>query len=334
VDNAGGKAVLKRVVCLLGVVLVASWAKAQPQGASNYPDRAIRVIVPFPAGGTADALPRIVAERLRQRWNQPVVVENRAGAGGNIGASAVAAAEPDGYTLLASPPGPLAINGSLYKQLSYSPAAFEPMIILAEVPNVLALRKDFPANTVYELIAYAKANPGKINYGSQGRGTTSHLTAEMFQTMTNIKMTHIAYRGTAPALVDLAGGVVDLMFDNLASTLPLHNAGRIKIYAVGSTLRTDLLPELPTMREVGLKEFQSVTWFAIAGPAKTSALVINRINEAVGAILQEPAARAQFLALGAKPVGGSAADMARFVAIESKRWGEVIKSANITAEEQ
>jgi tripartite-type tricarboxylate transporter receptor subunit TctC len=178
------------------------------------------VIVPFPAGGTADALPRIVAEKLRQRWNQSIVVENRAGAGGNIGASAVAAAEPDGYTLLASPPGPLAINGSLYKQLSYNPAAFEPIIILAEVPNVLALRKDFPAKTVEELIAFAKANPGKINYASQGRGTTSHLTAELFQRMANIKMTHIAYRGTAPALVDLAGGVVDLMFDNLASTLP------------------------------------------------------------------------------------------------------------------
>ena len=325
---------LKRIVCLLGFVLAAGSAIAQPQGGSSYPDRPIRVIVPFPAGGTADALPRIVAEKLRQRWNQSIVVENRAGAGGNIGASAVAAAEPDGYTLLASPPGPLAINGSLYKQLSYNPAAFEPIIILAEVPNVLALRKDFPAKTVGELIAFAKANPGKINYASQGRGTTSHLTAEMFQTMANIKMTHIAYRGTAPALVDLAGGVVDLMFDNLASTLPLHSAGRIKIYAIGGSMRTELLPEIPTVLELGLKEFQSVTWFAIAAPGKTSASIINRINDAINAILQEPAVRAQFLALGAKPVGGGKADMARFVATESKRWGEVIKSANITAEEQ
>jgi tripartite-type tricarboxylate transporter receptor subunit TctC len=152
--------------------------------------------------------------------------------------------------------------------------------------------------------------------------------------MANIKMTHIAYRGTAPALVDLAGGVVDLMFDNLASTLPLHSAGRIKIYAIGGSMRTELLPEIPTVLELGLKEFQSVTWFAIAAPGKTSASIINRINDAVSAILQEPAVRAQFLALGAKPVGGGAADMARFVATESKRWDEVIKSANITAEEQ
>ena len=325
---------LNLIVCMFGVVLVTGAAEAQQRNSSVYPDRTIRIIVPFPAGGTADALPRIVAERLRQRWNQAVVVENRAGAGGNIGASAVAASDPDGYTLLASPPGPLAINGSLYKQLSYDPAGLEPIIILAEVPNVLAVRKDFPAKTVDELMAYAKANPGKINYASQGRGTTSHLTAEMFQAMANIKMTHVAYRGTAPALVDLAGGVVDLMFDNLASTLPLHNAGRLRIYAVGSTTRVELLPEVPTVQELGLKDFQAVTWFAIAAPGKSPASILNRINEAVSAILHESAVQAQFLALGAKPVGGSAADMAKFVATERNRWGEVIKSANITAEDQ
>jgi tripartite-type tricarboxylate transporter receptor subunit TctC len=321
------------IACILTLALASGAAQAQQQEQAGYPDKTIRIIVPFPAGGTADALPRIVAERLRQHWNQSVVVENRAGAGGNIGASVVAAAEPDGYTLLSAPPGPFAINSFLYKQLSYDPAAFEPIIILAELPNVLAVRKDFPAQTFDELIAYAKANPGKINYGSQGRGTTSHLTAEMFATMAGIKMTHVAYRGSAPELVDLAGGVVDLAFDNIAFTLPLHKAGRIRIYAVGSTTRLDALPEVPTVRELGLKDFESVTWFAMAAPGKTPAPIITRINEAVDAILREPDVHAQYLVLGARPVGGSPADMAKFVAAERKRWGDVIKSANIAAEE-
>jgi tripartite-type tricarboxylate transporter receptor subunit TctC len=326
-------AVLHHIIGIVGVVLAASAAEAQQPNPTSYPDKAIRLIVPFPAGGTADALPRIIAERLRQRWNQAIVVENRAGAGGNIGASAVASSDPDGYTLLASPPGPFAINGSLYKQLSYDPGGFEPIVILAEVPNVLAVRKDFPATTFDELVAYAKANPGKINYASQGRGTTSHLTAEMFQSTANIKMTHVAYRGTAPALVDLAGGVVDLMFDNVASTLQLHNSARLKIYAVGSTKRIEQLPDVATVQELGFRDFQSVTWFALAAPPKTPAAIVNRVSEAVNAILQDPPVQAQFQALGAKPIGGSAADMAKFVAAERSRWDQVIKSANITAEE-
>jgi tripartite-type tricarboxylate transporter receptor subunit TctC len=323
---------LKLIACM-SVLLLTSPAQAQQRIPSAYPEKPVRLIVPFPAGGTADALPRIVAERLRQQWNQAVVVENRAGAGGNIGAGMVAAAESDGYTLLATPPGPLAINDSLYKQLAYNPAEFEPVVILAEVPSVLAVRNGFPATTVADLIAYAKSNPGKINYASQGRGTISHLTAEMFQTMADVKMTHVAYRGSAPALVDLAGGVVDLTFDNLASTLPLHNAGRLRIYAVGSGRRVGLLPGISTMQELGLDDFQSITWFAIAAPGRTPAPIRDRINGTVAAILNEPAIAAQFQALGAKPVGGSAADMAKFIAAERTRWGNVIKSTNITAEE-
>jgi tripartite-type tricarboxylate transporter receptor subunit TctC len=323
---------MRKLMACMVALLLACPALGQ-QRSPAYPEKPVRVIVPFPAGGTADALPRIVAERLRQQWNQPVVVENRAGAGGNIGAGVVAAAEPDGYTLLATPPGPLAVNDSLYKQLGYNPTDFEPIVIVAEVPSVLAVRRDFPAATVGDLIAYAKSNPGKINYASQGRGTISHLTAEMFQTMADVKMTHVAYRGSAPALVDLAGGVVDLTFDNLASTLQLHNAGRLRIYAVGSAARVELLPEVPTLKELGFAAFQSVTWFAIVAPGKTAAPVLTRINETVRAILQEPAVVAQFRALGAKPVGGTISDMARFIASERNRWGGVIRSANITAEE-
>jgi len=311
-------------------VFAFSVADAQPL---SFPEKPVRMIVPFPAGGTADALPRIIAERLRQRWNQAVIVENRAGAGGNIGASAVAASEPDGYTLLASPPGPFAINAALYKQLSYDPAAFEPVVILAEVPNVLAVRKDFPAGTFAELVEYARTNPGKINYASQGRGTTSHLTAEMFQAMANIKMTHVSYRGTAPALVDLAAGVVDLMFDNVASTLSLHTSQRIKIYAVGGAKRVEQLPGIATLHELGLANFQSVTWFAIGAPRATPAPVIARLNEAINEVLQERSVRSQFETLGATPIGGSVAQMATFVLAERYRWAQVIAQAQISVEE-
>ncbi len=325
---------LRFVSFAFALVLAASAAQAQPQDPSAYPDRTVRIIVPFPAGGTADALPRIVAEKLRPQWTQGIVIENRAGAGGNIGAGLVASAAPDGYTLLSSPPGPIAINQYLYKRLSYDPATLGPVVILAEVPNVLAVRKDFPATNVQDLIAHAKANPGKVNYASQGHGTTSHLTAEMFQSMADLKMTHVAYRGSAPALVDLAGGVVDLMFDNLASSLTLHNAGRLRILAVGGTQRVPQLPDIPTLQELGLKDFQSVTWFAMVAPAGTPAPIVARINGAVNAALHDSDTRNQFLSLGAKPIGGSSADMARFVAAERQRWSAVIKAANITVEEQ
>lgn len=321
-----------RAFVAAAVCMTAAAAQAQQPGASTYPDHLVRIVVPFPAGGTADALPRIVAERLRERWHQPIVVENRSGAGGNIGAAAVAAADPDGYTLFATPPGPLAINAFLYKQMPYDPAALEPVIVLAEVPNVLAVRATFPAKTFQELLDYAKAHPGKINYASQGRGTTSHLSAEMFQAMAKLKMAHVPYRGSAPALVDLTAGAVDLAFDNIASTLSLHNAGKIRILAVGSPERIAVLPDMPTIRELGLAEFQSVTWYAVAAPAKTPAAIVRRINEAIDEILKMPDVRNHFQAIGAQPVGGSPQRMAKLIAAERRRWGDVVKTANIHPE--
>jgi tripartite-type tricarboxylate transporter receptor subunit TctC len=315
---------------IIAVSIVASIANAQQQNMSAYPDHAVRIVVPFQAGGTADVLPRIVADKLRQRWNQPVVVENHTGAGGNVGASVVAAADPDGYTLLASPPGPIAINQMLYKSMSYDPFSLEPVVILATVPNVLVVRSEFPAKTMQDLIAYGKANPGKITYASQGNGSTAHLTAELFQSMAGIEMTHVPYKGSAPAEVDLMAGVVDIMFDNLASALPAYNGKKVRILAVGSQQRAALVPDIPTVRELGLSDFQAVTWFAVVAPAKTPQVISNGINKDANVILQTPDVKEKFLEQGAQPYGGTTADMAQFVADERKRWGDVIKAAHIS----
>ena len=232
----------------------------------SYPNRLVRMIVPFPAGGTADVLPRIVAEKLTDQWHQPVIIDNRAGAGGNIGAEAVAGSPPDGYVLLASPPGPIAINDNLYKRLAYQPSKFEPIIVLGTVPNVLVVKPAFPSKTAAELIDYVKANPGKVTFASQGNGSTSHLSAMLFQKLTGTEMVHVRYRGTTPALQDIMGNHVDLFFDNLGSSLNLHNAGNLRILALGSPRRVGSLPDIPTLAEVGLDGFQSVTWFAVMAP--------------------------------------------------------------------
>jgi tripartite-type tricarboxylate transporter receptor subunit TctC len=315
---------------IIAISIVVGIAHAQQRNTSAYPDHAVRIVVPFPAGGTADILPRIVADKLRQRWNQSIVVENHAGAGGNVGASVVAAADPDGYTLLASPPGPIAINQMLYKSMSYDSSSLEPIVILATVPNVLVVRSEFSAKTMQDLIAYGKANPGKITYASQGNGSTAHLTAELFQSMAGIEMTHVPYKGSAPAEVDLMAGVVDIMFDNLASALPAYNGKKVRILAVGSQQRAALVPDIPTIRELGLSDFQSVTWFAVVAPAKTPPAISNGINKATNAVLQMPDVKEKFLQQGAQPYGGTIADMAQFVADERERWGDVIKAAHIS----
>ena len=298
----------------------------------GFPEKPVRVIVPFPAGGTADVVPRIVAEKLRVKWGQPVTVENRPGAGGNIGAAEVARAEPDGYTLIASPPGPLAINGSLYKKLSYDPLKFVPISVVASMPNVLAVRADLPATSVRQLIEAAKANPGKFTYASQGNGTTSHLTAQMFQQRAGVQMVHVPYKGTAPALTDLIGGRVDLFFDNISSSLSQYRAGRIKVLAVASPSRVPALPDVPTLAESGLPGFHSGTWMAFAAPPHTPAPIASAISQAIAEAVREPEVRRRFGELGAEPVGSTPEEMARFVAEEAARWRKVIESAHVTVD--
>jgi tripartite-type tricarboxylate transporter receptor subunit TctC len=302
------------------------------EDAASYPSQNIKIIVPFPAGGTADILPRIVAERLRQKWNQPVIIENRSGAGGNIGAEAVASSTPEGYTLLASPPGPIAINENLYKKLSFRPADLMPITVLGTAPNVLDVRPDFPAKTVKELIDYAKSNPEKVTFASQGNGTTSHLTAILFEKLTGIRMVHVPYRGTAPALQDIMGNTVDLFFDNLGSSMSLHLGGKLRILGVCGTDRVPSLADVPTVRDAGVPDFVSVTWFALMAPKGTPDAILAKLNSAVTEILKEPDIQAQFLKLGVQPAPMDIKATAQFIDEERVRWGDIIKSANVTLE--
>ncbi len=314
-----------------GSMLALSPAAAQDP-AADYPNKPVKIVVTVPAGGGVDTVTRIFAERLHQRLGQPFVLENRGGAGGNVGAEAAFVAPPDGYTLMASQPAPLTSNVALYKKLNFDPTAFEPVVVLSKFPNVLLVRSDFPAKTAQEFMAYVKANPGKLNYASQGIGTTSHLTAELFTTLTGTKLTHVPYRGTGPALNDLIAGHVDLIFMELSAAYKLHEAGKARILATATEKRIDILPGIPTMIEVGVPGFVSDTWNAISAPPKTPAPIVNKLNQAVNAIVNEPDTKRRFAELNLLPAGGSPADMRRLVAEETRRWTEVIKKAGIQPE--
>ena len=298
----------------------------------SFPSKPIKNYVPFPAGGTADILPRILAEKLSKQWPAGVIVENKPGAGGNIGAELVANSEPDGYTLLASPPGPLAINRSLYQKLGYDSTKFEPITIMAEVPNVLDVSPNFPPRNVRELVAYAQANPDKVNFASQGNGSTSHLTAMMLQSMANIKMTHIAYKGTTPALTDIMGGQVDLFFDNLSSSLPFHKSGKLRILAVADTKRSPVLPDVPTVEEAGIKGFKAITWFGIVAPPGTPQSVIQKLNKAFVDVMKTPEVKKSFLEQGAVPVAESPEKTKQFIKDEAAKWGDLIKKTKTTVD--
>jgi tripartite-type tricarboxylate transporter receptor subunit TctC len=304
---------------------------AAAEDVATYPSATIRIIVPYPAGGTADALPRIIGDRLQARWNQSVIIVNRAGAGGNIGAETVAVAEPNGYTLLASPPGPLVINETLYKELAFRPSELEPVIVMGSVPNVMNVRPAFPAKSAHDVLNYIRANPGKVTFASQGVGTTSHLAGVLFEKLSNSSMVHVPYSGSAPALQDIMGDRVDLLFDNLASSLPLFKAQRLQILAVGSLQRIAALPDVPTVGELGVPGFESGTWFAIVAPPKTPPQLLDRVNNAVNEILSEPTVKAKFAELGVQPVGGTLAETNTFIVRERQRWGELIRAAGIQA---
>jgi tripartite-type tricarboxylate transporter receptor subunit TctC len=298
---------------------------------STWPQKQVRVVVPFPAGGAADALCRLVADKLGAAWSQTVIIDNRAGAGGNIGAEIVWRAD-DGHTLLCAPPPPLAINHNLYKTLSYEPLKFVPITVLALVPNVITARQDFPAASAKELVAYAKANPGKVTYASQGNGSTSHLTAEMFATMADVKLTHVPYRGEGPALVDLTASRVDIFMGNVAAALRFQKAGQAKFFGVMNRTRSPVAPDVPTAAEAGFPDLVSVTWFALVAPPGTPDAVVQKINADTASALKAEDLRAKYLDLGAEPQGGSPAATAAFIKEEEARWRAVIKSANVTLE--
>ena len=297
--------------------------------AADYPNKPVRIIVANPAGGGVDTVTRIVAEKLHQRMGQPFVVENRGGAGGNIGAEAVYTAAPDGYTLLASVPSPITSNVFLYKKIGFDPAKFEPVAVLGTFPNTLLVKNDFPAKTLKEFIAYVKANPGKVNYASQGIGTTSHLTAELYNTLTGAKMAHIPYKGTGPALNDLVAGHVDIIFMQLSASMRLHEGKKARILAVTTEKRLDELKDVPTMIEAGIPNFISDTWNAISAPPGTPASIVAKLNKAINSAMNEPDVQKRFESLQVVAVGGTPAEMRKLIQEETQRWGEVIKRAGI-----
>jgi tripartite-type tricarboxylate transporter receptor subunit TctC len=315
---------------VLAMMFAATSAIAEPKSAADYPNRAIKILVSAPPGGGPDIAARIIGEKLRQMWGQPVVVENRPGNAGNVGAEAVALAEPDGYTLLAAQPAPLTTNAVLYKKLAFNPSAFEPILIMTSYPNLLVVRPDFPANTVQELIAYAKANPAKLNFASQGIGTTPHLSGELFARMSGTQLVHVPYRGTAQAMNDIVASHVDMMFLELSATFELYKAGRAKILAIATRERVAVLPNIPTLQELGFADFQSLTWNALAAPPKTPAGVVAKLNAAINEVFRSPDVKAHFASLNMQPVGGTPAEMVDFLGSETKRWGAVIRAANVT----
>jgi tripartite-type tricarboxylate transporter receptor subunit TctC len=314
---------------LVSAPLLASGAFAQD--VSNYPNRPIRLVVCVPPGGGVDTVARIVAEGLQKKFGQPVIVENRGGVAGNLGAEVVFNAEPDGYTLLAAQPAPLTINPLLYKKLNFDPTQLVPVSIMTTVDNVLLVRKDFPAQTPEEFIEYAKLSPGKINYASQGIGTTSHLSGALFETVTGAKLVHVPYKGTSPALNDIIAGHVDIIFMELASAIKLHESGFARILAVATTHRIPTLPNIKTLDEAGVKGFESGTWNAIAAPPKTPDAIVQKLNKAIVEVLNSPDALEHFAKLNLRASKTTPEEAATFIKHETELWGGVIKAANVPA---
>ena len=309
---------------LIGTVLTAAaLAFVLPAHAQDYPAKPIKLIVPNPPGGGNDFTARVVADKLREKWGQPAVVENRAGASGSIGADAVAKAAPDGYTLLVTAPASLVINKSLYAKLSYDPDAFVPVSVILAGPGVLLVHPSVPATNVQQLIAFAKANPGKLTYASQGNGTIAHLAGAMFESMSGIKGVHVPYKGSAPAMSDLLGGQVSMLFGELSPALAHIRSGKLRVLAVGSEKRNPLLPGVPSMSEV-LPGFAFSYWIGMVAPAGTPAAIANKLSAAI-AELKQPDAAKKLLEMSLEPVGSTPAEMSAFMKRESERWGNVIR---------
>ncbi len=304
---------------------------AQDTSASSFPARTVKLVVPAAGGSTTDTLARIMADELARRWGKPVIVENISG-GMVLGAAQVFRAAPDGYTLMVSPPAQVTFIHLLYRDLAFDPLRFVPVALLAKVANALVVRSDLRANTVGELIAYAKANPGQLTYGSQGAGSTAHLSAKELEVLGNIKMVHVPYRGAVPALNDVIAGHIDMFFDTLATSVPLYRAGKVKILAVGGAERSPVIAEVPTLAESGLPGFRSVTWFAVVAPPATPGALADKVNRDVVDGLNKPDVAESLARLTLEPMIGSPADAARFFAEETKLWGKVIADARINIE--
>lgn len=317
------------IAACIALALTTTGARAQ----APYPDHPVRLIVPFPAGGPADALARLVGEKLAQSLGQPFVIENKAGAGGNIGMEQGARAAADGYTLILAPVGNLTVAPALYTKLPYDPAKdFAPITVLATVPNVLIVHPSVPAKSVAELVALAKAKPGSLNYASPGNGSIGHLAGELFKRMAGIDIVHVPFNGVAPATNAVLAGTVQMFFAQSSSALPQWHAGKVVALGVATAKRIAAAPDLPTIAEQGFPDFEATSWYGLVAPAGTPAAIVDRLYGEIAKILREPDVREKIAGLGAEPVGDTPAEFAAFQRAEAVRWIRVAKEANIHAD--
>jgi len=315
------------------MALIGCLALAKAARGEAYPDRVIRMVNPFPPGGSVDVLARLLARKLSDDLGQQVIVENRTGAGGNVGAESVARAEPDGYTLLITAPGPLVVNQTLYARLPFDPARdFAPIALFALAPIVLMVNPKIPVGNVAELIAYAKAHPGAINFGSAGSGSTPHLCGELFKTMANIDIVHVAYRGTGPAMNDLIGGHIQMLFDLLPAALPQIESGKVRALANAGARRPAALAALPTVAEQGLAGFDAASWIGLVAPSATPAPVVARLVAEVEKVVAAPDIAARIRDLGSEPGAAFGKDFAGFMATETAKWAAVVKASGARAD--
>jgi tripartite-type tricarboxylate transporter receptor subunit TctC len=321
-----GRAALAWIV--VGTLWIASASAAEP-----FPAKPLRLVVPFAAGGTVDVLGRIVGQKMSEGLGQPVVVENRTGAGGNIGGDAVAKAAPDGTTMLLAPTGLMTINPTIYKAMPFDPAKdLAPVSLLAVVPNLMVVPPSLPVHTVKEFVAYAKERPGKVFFASPGNGTGIHLSGELFKVMAGVELVHAPYRGSAPALNDLMAGQVQVMFDNMPSALPLAQGGKLRALAVTTAKRAKALPDVPTLAEAGLPGYETSAWFGILVPAHTPADATAILNREIVRALGAPDVQQRLAELGAEPAPMTPAQFATFIAGETTKWSKLARDAHVTAE--
>jgi tripartite-type tricarboxylate transporter receptor subunit TctC len=317
---------MKRIIAgcvVVAFAMLSSLAAAQP-----WPNKPIRYIVPFAAGGTTDILARTISEKLSVALGQPVIVENKPGAGGGVGAAEVAKAPPDGYTIMGGTISTHAINATLYSSLPYDPVKdFVAITLIARVPNMLVVNNDIPAKNVAELIALMKANPGKWNFASSGNGTSQHLSGELFKGMANVQMQHIPYKGSPPALTDVMGGQVSMTFDNITTAWTLAKAGKLKALAVTTAKRSPIAPDVPTLAESGLPGYEVGSWQGVFGPAGMPPEIVRRLNTEIVKIINTPDVQKKLLDLGAEPVANSPEEFAAFVRTEVVKWGDVVKKS-------
>lgn len=323
------KSISRRTMLIAGGAAILSSAAR----ANGYPERPVKIVVPYPAGGSNDIIARVLAQKLGEKEGQSFIVENRAGASGNIGAEVVATSAADGYTLLITAPPPLTTNVALYKSLPFDPAtAFAPVALLATVPIVLMVHPSLPVKNVQELIALAKAKPGTLNFGSSGIGSTNHLAGELLKSMTGIDIVHVPYRGAAPAMNDLIAGNIPMMFDNMPGVLPQVKGGAVRAIAVAGANRASALPDVPTVAESGVPGFEAFSWFGMVAPAKVPSTTLEKLQSDVSAILSTPDMKKRLDDLGAEPGTVSGAAYGKFLADDTAKWAKVIKISGATME--